>query len=126
VRYIPRIAEIDRGTTRRHIELKFSASVMAENYVQVYRKVIQQSKARLIAPDALAPKPAILLGSTPAKPLVPMSSQHQEADPAKRVVQADPLSKSAAQNSTHWPSKKDLPPKKPTTHRLESSSSEAV
>jgi glycosyltransferase involved in cell wall biosynthesis len=126
VRYIPRITEIDRGTTRRHIELKFSARAMAENYVQVYRKVIQQSKARLLSPDAPVRKPAILLGSTPARPFVPMSSQHQEVDSARRVAQADPLSKSAAQSSTHWPSKRDLPPKKPTTQRLESSSSEAV
>ena len=96
VRYIPRIAEIDRDTTRRHIELKFSARSMAENYVHVYRKVIQQSKARHASPNAPVRKPAIILGSTPVKPSVPMSIQHQEADPAKRVARANPSSKSAA------------------------------
>jgi glycosyltransferase involved in cell wall biosynthesis len=96
VRYIPRIAEIDRDTTRRHIELKFSARAMAENYVQVYRKVIQQSKARLITHDAPARKPTIILGSTPIKPPMPLNIQHQEANPAKRAARADPLSKSAA------------------------------
>jgi glycosyltransferase involved in cell wall biosynthesis len=96
VRYIPRIAEIDRGTTCSHIELNFSACAMAENYVQVYRKVITQSKAWHISPNAPAHKSVIILGSPLAKTLVPTSIQHQEADLAKRAAGSDPSSKSTA------------------------------
>lgn len=44
VQSIPRIDEIDRETTRLHVERNFSARVMAEKYTQVYEKVIAMSK----------------------------------------------------------------------------------
>src|SRR2546421_3756295 len=44
VQSIPRINEIDRETTRLHVERNFSAHVMAENYTHVYQKVIAMSK----------------------------------------------------------------------------------
>jgi glycosyltransferase involved in cell wall biosynthesis len=44
VEYIPRIDEIDRETTRLHVERNFSARVMAEKYTQVYEKVMAMSK----------------------------------------------------------------------------------
>ncbi len=44
VQSIPRIDEIDRETTRLHVERNFSAQVMAEKYTQVYKKVIAMSK----------------------------------------------------------------------------------
>jgi glycosyltransferase involved in cell wall biosynthesis len=40
VQAIPQIEEIDREATRLHVERNFSASVMAEKYLQVYQKVI--------------------------------------------------------------------------------------
>lgn len=39
VERIPRIAEIDQAVVRMHIENNFSARVMAEKYVQIYKKV---------------------------------------------------------------------------------------
>src|SRR5206468_2993519 len=44
VRFIPRINEIDRDVTRMHVERNFSARVMAEKYVKIYRNVIKQAK----------------------------------------------------------------------------------
>jgi glycosyltransferase involved in cell wall biosynthesis len=44
VQFIPRIDEIDRETTRLHVERNFSARVMAEKYTQVYEKVIAMNK----------------------------------------------------------------------------------
>ncbi len=44
VQAIPRIDEIDREATRLHVERKFSAHRMAENYTQIYTKVIAMRK----------------------------------------------------------------------------------
>jgi len=44
VQSIPRIDEIDRETTRLHVERNFSAHVMAENYTHIYQKVKAMSK----------------------------------------------------------------------------------
>lgn len=41
VQFIPRIDEVDRNVTRRHVEENFSVRVMAENYVKIYQKVIE-------------------------------------------------------------------------------------
>ena len=44
VQSIPRIDEIDREAARLHVERNFSAQVMAENYTDVYQKVIAMSR----------------------------------------------------------------------------------
>jgi glycosyltransferase involved in cell wall biosynthesis len=44
VRAIAAIDTIDRDATRRHVEEHFSARVMAENYMKVYRRVIESSR----------------------------------------------------------------------------------
>jgi len=44
VQCMPEVDEIDRETTRSHVERNFSARVMAENYTQVYKKVIAMNK----------------------------------------------------------------------------------
>jgi glycosyltransferase involved in cell wall biosynthesis len=44
VQSIARIDEIDRETTRLHVEHNFSAPVMAEKYIDIYKKVIAMSK----------------------------------------------------------------------------------
>jgi glycosyltransferase involved in cell wall biosynthesis len=44
VESIPRIDEVDRETTRLHVEHNFSARVMTENYTQVYKNVIAMRK----------------------------------------------------------------------------------
>lgn len=41
VQSIPKIDEIDRDTTRSHVERNFSARVMAEKYTEMYEKVIK-------------------------------------------------------------------------------------
>jgi glycosyltransferase involved in cell wall biosynthesis len=40
VRCMPRIDEIDRAEVRRHVERHFSARVMAEKYIEIYRRAI--------------------------------------------------------------------------------------
>ena len=44
VQFIPRIDEIDREAARLHVKRRFSAQVMAENYIQLYNKLIESSK----------------------------------------------------------------------------------
>src|SRR5438874_1776113 len=44
VRFIPRIDEIDRTVTRMHVEHNFSARVMAQKYVKIYKNVIKLAK----------------------------------------------------------------------------------
>jgi glycosyltransferase involved in cell wall biosynthesis len=44
VRSIPGLDEIDWETTRLHVERNFSARVMAEKYIQIYKQVISMSK----------------------------------------------------------------------------------
>jgi glycosyltransferase involved in cell wall biosynthesis len=44
VQSIPRIDEIDRDVTRSHVEQHFSARVMAEDYTQIYKRVMRTSK----------------------------------------------------------------------------------
>lgn len=39
VHYIPRIGEIDRRATHRHVDESFSARVMAEKYVKIYQSL---------------------------------------------------------------------------------------
>ncbi|GAC1637546.1 MAG: glycosyltransferase family 4 protein [Ktedonobacteraceae bacterium] len=43
VQYISRINELDRTAVRAHVEHNFTARVMAEKYVKVYKKVIASS-----------------------------------------------------------------------------------
>src|SRR5260370_42224307 len=40
VRCMPRIDEIDREAVRRHVERHFSVRMMAEKYIEIYRRVI--------------------------------------------------------------------------------------
>ncbi len=44
VRFIPRIAEIDREATRMYVERNFSVHVMAEKYMKIYNQVIKTAK----------------------------------------------------------------------------------
>lgn len=44
VEFMPRVDEIDRETTRAYVESNFSARIMAERYMQVYKKGIAMSK----------------------------------------------------------------------------------
>src|SRR5437588_2590751 len=71
VRFIPRIDEIDRNVTRMHVERNFSAHVMAEKYVKMYKKIIAQSKAasahkysQSAAKPLITPSPTPLLAKT--------------------------------------------------------------
>ncbi len=43
---IARIDEIDREATRAYIDQHFSARVMAENYTQIYQKVMEKNKVK--------------------------------------------------------------------------------
>lgn len=44
VQFIPHIDEIDREATREYVQQNFSAYVMAEKYVEIYKRVILMSK----------------------------------------------------------------------------------
>src|SRR5258708_20763706 len=40
VRCMPRIDEIDREAVRRHVERHFSVRMMAEKYIEIYRRAV--------------------------------------------------------------------------------------
>jgi len=46
---IPRIDEIDRAVVRKYVERNFSAGVMAEKYVAIYKRVIAMQKRKVSA-----------------------------------------------------------------------------
>src|SRR5260370_39811903 len=48
--FIPRIDEIDRNVTRMHVERNFSARVMCEKYVKIYKNVIKLAKGSPAVP----------------------------------------------------------------------------
>jgi hypothetical protein len=50
---LPEVIALDRRTVRRRFEERFSATRMARDYVNVYRKLLKPSK--LVEPDSLAP-----------------------------------------------------------------------
>src|SRR5947209_10247050 len=71
VRFIPRIDEIDRNVTRTHVERNFSAHVMAEKYVKIYKKIIGQFKpasarkySQIAAKTLITPSPTSLVAKT--------------------------------------------------------------
>src|SRR5205085_6424246 len=45
IQFIPRIRELNRATVREHIERNFSARVMAQKYIRLYKKVMAASQA---------------------------------------------------------------------------------
>jgi len=79
VRFIPRIDEIDREKTREYAEQHFSARVMAEKYIKIYKRVIAEAKGETKRPfpeialqkplfaSELTPIPAILKEALPAQ-----------------------------------------------------------
>ena len=46
---VRRLPELDRGTVRRTFETRFSARRMAEDYLAVYRGLIEDRRPRLVA-----------------------------------------------------------------------------
>src|SRR5260221_1082779 len=46
VRCMPRIDEIDREAVRRHVERHFSARVMAEKYIESYKRAVAKPEVR--------------------------------------------------------------------------------
>ena len=86
VRFIPRVDEIDREKTREYVEQHFSARVMAEKYVKIYKRVIAESKKGTVK----RPFPEITL-QQPVLASEPTSGILKKALPAQ-VVQY-PLAK---------------------------------
>lgn len=79
VRFIQRIDEIDREKTRKYAEQHFSARVMAEKYIKIYKRVIAKAKGETKRPfpeialqkplsaSGLTPTPTILKRALPAQ-----------------------------------------------------------
>jgi glycosyltransferase involved in cell wall biosynthesis len=70
VRFIPRIAEIDREATRKHVERNFSVRVMTEKYVKIYHQVIKTAKGAQPRPfsEVMLSKPMTAGEAVPALP----------------------------------------------------------
>jgi glycosyltransferase involved in cell wall biosynthesis len=93
VRYIPRIDDIDRDETRRYVEHHFSARVMAEQYVKIYKKLITQARAASVPKDSqmsikkplVTPAPVSLL----TKKSLPLRISYQSVS-ASNPVEAEP------------------------------------
>jgi len=93
VRFIPRIDEIDRDVARMYVERNFSAHVMAEKYVKIYKKIIAQSKthsarkyAQLGGKALVTPPP----NSTLAKKSLPVQIRSKAVSSAATVLEAEP------------------------------------
>ena len=52
VRFIPRIDEIDRDVTRKHVERNFSSRAMCEKYVKIYKNVIKLARGSRAMPSS--------------------------------------------------------------------------
>ena len=61
IQYIPRIDEIARNTLPTYVEQNFSARVMAQNYEQVYKKVIRMKKGKATSRTSVPAERALLL-----------------------------------------------------------------
>ncbi len=75
---IAKIDLIDRETVRKYIEQNFSSQVMAKNYVEIYKKVIQMQKQKVSALDTPSnikvvevPTPRSVLKVPPKRPAPP-------------------------------------------------------
>ena len=68
VRFIPRIAEIDREVTRMHVERNFSVRVMAEKYMKIYNQVMKSTKGVTTRPffDVGLSKPITAIEAVPS------------------------------------------------------------
>jgi glycosyltransferase involved in cell wall biosynthesis len=62
VEAIPRIANLDRGASRRHVERNFSAAPMASGYEAAYSMVVEQPVSA-IAPAIEEPSKLMLVGA---------------------------------------------------------------
>ncbi len=67
VNFIPRVDEIDREKTREYVEQHFSARVMAEKYIKIYKRVIAESKGtpKRPFPEIALQQPLLLSDPTP-------------------------------------------------------------
>jgi len=88
VRFIPRIAEIDREVTRMYVERNFSVRVMAEKYMKIYNQVIKMAEGVPARPffDVGLSKPIMASDAVPSavKKVAPV--QAARAARAVRVV----------------------------------------
>jgi glycosyltransferase involved in cell wall biosynthesis len=57
VEYIPWTADLSRAEVRAHAEREFSAGVMAEKYLRIYRKLITARQLQLAQPKSVATRP---------------------------------------------------------------------
>lgn len=71
VERMARIDEIDRNRVRQYVEEKFSAWVMAENYIDMYRKVISLNRNRA--------QPALRNGFSPQVQELPAAARRDES-----------------------------------------------
>ena len=84
---IPRIDEIDRDVTRMHVERNFSARVMCEKYVKIYKNVIKLAKGSPALPltsvhTNKTSEPAIIRRALPAQlPQVARAAVEREPGP---------------------------------------------
>lgn len=92
VRFIPRIDDINREATRLHVECHFSAHVMAEKYVKIYKKVIAQSKTASVhkysqigAQALITPPPASLL----TKKSLPVQLPYKASASTKKALEVE-------------------------------------
>ncbi|GAC1668990.1 MAG: glycosyltransferase family 4 protein [Ktedonobacteraceae bacterium] len=99
VRFIPRIAEIDREVTRMYVERNFSVRVMAEKYMKIYNQVIKMAEGVPARPffDVGLSKPIMASDAVPSavKKVAPV-----QAARAVRVV-AEAKKLSSTQKTEH-------------------------
>lgn len=73
VQCIPRIDEIDRGATRKHVEQNFSARTMTNKYIKIYEKLLKPRNATALHDTATTDRATdeMKVLSTPVKSKTP-------------------------------------------------------
>jgi len=63
IAYIPRVDEIDRESLHAYVDQKFSARVMAKNYIQIYQNVIEMQRMKAALKKSTEAFPARILAT---------------------------------------------------------------
>jgi glycosyltransferase involved in cell wall biosynthesis len=87
--YIVRLEQLDRKQVRAHVEQHFSASVMAQKYLTLYRRVISAARRRTSA-AALGVKPLLPPPSVLVRTIEPVQVPRQSSLAARAVAEAEP------------------------------------
>lgn len=91
VQAIPRLGQLDRQACRLHVEHHFSARVMAQKYIKIYKEVLLKSKGVAVKEEARTGKGPLVTPAVPSvKALLPIHVPYQSGQVARAQAKAKP------------------------------------